>query len=202
MWIRNKEPRQLNEKIFIVSLRAFFSHSVLWTDVEDEVSSVVSVDDQLCYWEKILSSDQAYRNGSFNHYMTECIVEVQSDKSKVDSIDCLNMKRVLLMLDKHGFPKIEDFPPHVHSTPSVVFIHQKSVELRVHYFPVLYSFYRSGDCPLHEINYVLGSIYFNRFQERVSIENDEEMNHFIKVLQIEEDKVDFDPSAILNLCNQ
>ena len=168
--------------------------------IESEISELSTEEDIACYWEMILSTDQAYRSGTFDFYQTDCTVEPVADKHKVDSVDCL--KRTVLMLKHHGFLNLEIFLPHVHSTPAIIIIHQKQPEFREYYFPIFRKHMRDGACSINETASVLQIIYLERIGLNVELTDEKTLDSLVSELGIGEMKVKYDLNIIDARCGK
>ena len=80
--------------------------------LEQEVRSLKRPEEITAYWQTIKETDMAHRG-----------------LNTVDSLDNLNLKKVVLMIKVHGYPKGS-------LIPNLVFTHQRSAYVREHYFPI------------------------------------------------------------------
>jgi hypothetical protein len=90
-------------------------------DLGDQIRHLKSGSDVECMWELISTPDQAHRG-----------------LNTVDSIDNLNFKRMVLLIQYHGYPKSS-------IVPNMVFTHQRSAYVREHYFRILQDAYNDGN---------------------------------------------------------
>jgi hypothetical protein len=86
----------------------------LWAQaIEQEVLSLQGPQEIAAYWQVIQDADQAHRG-----------------LNTIDSLDNVNLKKVILMIEYHGYPK-------GNLVPNLVFTHQRSAYVREYYFPIL-----------------------------------------------------------------
>ncbi len=89
-------------------------------DYVEEIKAIKGEEEITEYWKSIKELDQTYRGAS-----------------SIDSIDNINFKKTILMIQHHGYPS--DLP-----TPNLVFTHQRSTYVREYYFPIFHKAYKDG----------------------------------------------------------
>lgn len=154
---------------------------------EAEVLSLRTQDDVEQYWKKILSEDQAFRK-----------------QEGMDSVDCLNFKRTVLMLKHHGYPSKQKFDPYINATPGIVFIHQQSIALKQLYFPLYYKAWKEGNLDTWWLCDLLAGMYRGRFQagliDGARETKEEQVPIYLNLLEIEVGNISYDVSPIDSLC--
>ncbi len=90
-------------------------------NIEQEILALRTEAQVTRYWRKIRKVDQAHRG-----------------LNTIDSLDNLNLKKTILMIRHHGFPK-------GNMTPNLVLTHQRSAYVREHYFPIFHEAYKAAE---------------------------------------------------------
>ena len=88
---------------------------------QSNIDILKSEDQILAYWNEIRRLDQSKRG-----------------RSSSDSLDNDNFKKVIYMINNHGYPKRSNIP-------NMVFTHQSSCGVLENYFPIFHDAYLSGD---------------------------------------------------------
>ena len=104
-----------------------------------EINNIKSDEDLAKYWINIKDIDQSKRG-----------------LASSDSIDNVNYKKVILLVEKFGYP--------INSIiPNLVAIHQRSLYVNEYYFPIYYNAYKSGKADTFWFYQQLRGIHRGRF---------------------------------------
>ena len=102
-----------HQRIIFFLLTFGITQASLAQSLEQEVQALQGPEEVPAYWEDIERTDQAHRG-----------------LNTIDSLDNIDLKKVILMIQYHGYPT-------GNPVPNLVFTHQRSAYVREHYFPIL-----------------------------------------------------------------
>ena len=117
----------MKQYIYIFPFILFFSCGEKKSALENEILQLKNQETIKNYWLEIHDTDQAHRG-----------------LKSIDSLDNLNFKKMILLIQHHGYPTQEEYGGKVNLTPNIVFTHQTSEYINRRYFPILHQAFLEG----------------------------------------------------------